>query len=571
MYGRSFQKQIWDLHVDKAPARPSPPISSPFDFTHLTQVDRRAASQLQGSDPRQVGEEWNRALRRESQLRPSTAHTHRSRSNSTVAVETRTPANPTVHSPTGSISETTICALSQASQPPPSPSALLSQSLPRHCLKIVEQPEDELAEGVPAGDLRGSVHAMSTDGNESVGAKSAGIDKATKDGCCGDTLELGTTASETASNVRIIQENSSTPGTIEPDQEDGGERRQLKMLTVRTRPLSQLSQYSDTLIGHFVVPPSPLARHGSIRSRRMSRRLSNLLRTQTNVTSDITSAIDSWEQDIDWCYEHEAETDCDFDWDKTSFHADNHSEKGQPTEEYPRAVLPLAAAPAAQGGILPTTTEAAEKRITGCFEDRLLLPPSPRFPSSPMIADFPRPPERPRDSGFVSTHSEEQSLVMKAGTTALHHRSTSTSSSLPDLGAGPEELCRVAKQLDEHIEALNKESYYLPTPLVIAKRKPSSPEKAKTRARADSVATCITLCSDNDIITPIETNEAITPASSTHNSVHLAKRSSSMAAGGRAEKGLSFPAAAIPGVIEFGPDEFPTICPPEEVEFVHFI
>jgi len=179
----------------------------------------------------------------------------------------------------------------------------------------------------------------------------------------------------------------------------------------------------------------------------------------------------------------------------------------------------------------------------------------------------------------VNTHSEEQPPATKASTTTLHCRSTSTSSSLPDLGAGSicrEELCRVAKQLDEHIEALNKESYYLPTPPLISKRKPPSPEKAKTRARADSVATCITLCSDNDIITPIETNEAITPSSSTHNSVHLTKRRSSMGGGyvgggSRAEKGLSFPAAAIPGVIEFGPDEFPTICPSEEVEFVHFI
>jgi hypothetical protein len=379
---------------------------------------------------------------------------------------------------------------------------------------------------------------------------------------------------ETGASVPEIQETPSTPELEKNAGFDNAVYKPQMFLSVRPRPLSQLSQLSDTLNGSFVVPP--LA-HGR-RSKRISCRLSTHMKLNGSFALD-DAAIDSWEEDIDWCYEHEAEANCDFDWDQDSAGNQEPTDQSHPSLS-PSPVLETAAfeVPMPKCELLEIPEEPKEeepepvvneKRITGLFEDRLLLPPSPRFP--PSSFGFPR----ARDSGFASDNTDDQSLLMRAGNTALRHRSITMSSSMPDLEAGRsyrEELCRVAKQLEEHIAALNQELGGSPmnsppmSPESLSSKRESMMLFSGNRRRADSQTTCVTLCSDTDI----------TPASSAHNSFQFTKQRASSVTGagyaveGRSQKGLSFPAAAIPGVVELGPGDFDALCP-DEAEFVHYI
>lgn len=360
------------------------------------------------------------------------------------------------------------------------------------------------------------------------------------------------------------------------------------LLTVRSRPLSQMSALSDTLNGHFAVPQGP------VRNRRMSRRISTIRKSvgpttlEDGVSGD-PSMVDSWEEDIDWCYEHEADADCEFNWDQQSAlnpdqlfaDFDSGTEADIQPSAVPVPVIPERSPinhfrPHIEVPEIRQETLVTEKRITGLFEDKLLLPPSPGYPSSPRLRrmrDAAR--ARERDSGFESVTTCEETVIVRAAKTAVRHRSISASPSVPDLGmvarsnSYREELSRVAKQLDDHIALLNTgrpsslrtEDSAIPTFMVA------------NRARANSEATCVTLCSDTDTVTPTEINEVITPSNSAHNSYNFMKpRSSSVVGAGlavesRTEKNLGFPSAAIPGVIEVGPD---SLFIPEETEFVHF-
>ncbi|OCL07312.1 hypothetical protein AOQ84DRAFT_223007 [Glonium stellatum] len=85
-----------------------------------------------------------------------------------------------------------------------------------------------------------------------------------------------------------------------------------------TRPFGQrspkprpLSQMSDTLGS----PTQPHPARGSIRYSPSSKR-------QSSYWKNFDS---SWEDDIDYCYEHAAEADCDFDWDRGSIGCDRES------------------------------------------------------------------------------------------------------------------------------------------------------------------------------------------------------------------------------------------------------
>ncbi|KAF8537169.1 hypothetical protein BDD12DRAFT_807194 [Trichophaea hybrida] len=594
--------------------RLKPPISEPFDFTHIVQANPADVSRLRYDNiPKDMGEEWNRALHRESQSRPSTARPfsplHR-RDDSVATIETirsrsRSGSAGSVP-PTESIPESYPTSPTRYACPITPP--LRSSS--RHCLRIPEHPDEENPEAakgnnddVPedftvANEAKGDDtvgHAVTTPGDSCFGEKSPGVEKR----FCPepDSLEPTSpgllTQGDEDSNLPVIRETQSTPELTEPTEDlDTGFRHQL-FLSVRSRPLSQMSQLSDTLNGNFVVPPS-IVRRGSRRSRRISRnRLSAYIKLQGGSTLD-TAVIDSWEEDIDWCYEHEAEADCEFDWEKDS------SSEQEPIYQPPRppsppivldtSVFDFSTPKCELLGIPEEPKEEPileEKRITGIFEDRLLLPPSPRF--APSSFGFPGS-QRGRDSGFESDHLDDQSLLMRAGNTAVRHRSISSSPSLADLIPGRsyrEELCRVARQLDEHIAALNKECYFPPSTVqpihpqsTIPTRKASITENIKTftgkRPRADSQVTCVTLCSDTDTITPIETNEVITPSGSAHNSFHFSRQRASSVSGagfaveGRLDKGLSFPAAAIPGVVELAPDELHDMCS-GETEFVHYI
>ena len=472
------------------------------------------------------------------------------------------------------------------------------------------------------------------------------------------------------------RETQSTPELTEPAaDEQPGYKHQL-FLSVKSRPLSQLSQLSDTLSGSFVVPPGS-SRRGSLRSRRVSRnRLSALIKLQGGGPAlEAATIIDSWEEDIDWCYEHEAEADCDFDWDRSSTSASSDPGAADAAAADATAVEAMATAAAtataqttpmatatatatatAQTTPMATATATArttpmpspppppplplsplildssvfdfggpksellgipeeparedqpvlqEKRITGIFEDRLLLPPSPRFvPSSFGFAsasasaaasaaataaaaaaggEYYR--RGGRDSGFDGDMHDDQpstALLVRTGSLGLRHRSAA---SLPEVVPGRsyrEELCRVARQLDEHIAALNNDCCYAPqaaaAAAVPAARRPSVAAESvvKTRARADSQATCVTLCSDTtETITPTETHEVVTPSGSAHSSFQFTRKRASSVSGagfaveGRLDKGLSFPAAAIPGVVELAPNGGLLLA--GETEFVHYI
>lgn len=268
-----------------------------------------------------------------------------------------------------------------------------------------------------------------------------------------------------------------------------------------------------------------------------------------------------------------------------------------------------------------------EKRITGIFEDRLLLPPSPRsapssfgFASNTAVAaaaaataavaggsslggEHYRRGTRDGSDFDGDMHDDQPAaLLVRTGSLGLRHRSISSSASLPELVPGRsyrEELCRVARQLDEHIAALNSDRCYAPqappaaspappappaqvpalhfVPAVPARRTSLATTEAivTTRARADSQATCVTLCSDTETVTPTETHEVVTPSGSAHNSFQFTRKRASSVSGagfaveGRLDKGLSFPAAAIPGVVELAPDD--ELLAAGETEFVHFI
>lgn len=579
-------------------------ISNPFNFTHLTQLNPSDASGLHIEDAQNAGTEWNRALERESKSRPTTSHeTPKSvpsqpRRASTTTIETIRP-NRSRSDSIKSISPSTSCHNLAATAPPDSPLQEAAQlhTLPppqrtssRYFKEIPEQPEEELANQPKEADY--------DDADEFTLVAVPEEDEERK------TPEY---------TMPCIRETQSTP-FLSQKCEEHSYKHQVFLSVRSSRPLSQLSQLSDTLSGNFIVPSSSSVKRSSMRARRVSYRLSAHMRLHGD--SDPMGAIDDWEQDIDWCYENEAEADCEFDWDKDSSYesssygdhdhenhtlpsgSNTHTPPLIPNTHTPPPIpeqLQHAPEPTPVQYIVPSgelldipeepkesegsiEEEEEEKRITGVFEDRLLLPPSPRFPPS-SFGFIPR----PRDSGFESVHTDDQSLVMRAGNISLRHRSVSSSPSMPDLLARSyraedaprsyrEELGRVARQLDEHIAALNKDA--VPQ---IPKRRPSIAENIRAfignRSRADSRTDCVTLCSDTETITVCEASEVVTPSSSAHNSFNFAKQRSFSVGfdGHHMEKGLSFPAAAIPGVVELGPDSMVGLYRREAAESVHYI
>ena len=570
-------------------------ISDPYNFTHITQVNPLDAARLQHGQ--ELGEEWNRALHRESQSRPKTAQPYTPthiRNDSVATFETYRSHSRSRSNSAKSLSRLELHAESMAASPEPMPVTPPLRTS-RLCLRIAEHPEEEFParsqgngddDNIAPDEIPAVGNAVSILDSR-FGQKSTGTEKLSGSD--------GETDSESRSNVPAIRETQSAPDLTESGHgEDDTVYMPQMYLSVRPRPMSQLSHVSDTLSGSFHVPPRPTVGLGSLRSRRISQRLSAHLRLHGGCAVDST-AIDSWEQDIDWCYEHEAEEDCDFDWQKdagiveasSGDQDDDHLEIIQPLSPRPPPPQPPVSesnvASIELHGIPEEPKEeplVVERRITGIFEDRLLLPPSPRF--GPSSFGFPGS-QRVRDSGFASTHSNDEPYLSRNGSNSIRHRSISLSPSLPD--SVPErfyreELCPIAKQLDEHIAALNAECYYPVSTHPLPNRRSSISENMKTfrgtRSRADSQTTCVTLCSDTDTITPIETQEIITPSSSAHSSFQFIKQRAASVTGagyaveGRLEKGLSFPAAAIPGVVEVGPDTLLGDCP-EETEFVHYI
>ncbi|AEO69321.1 4a9a488d-cbaa-4cb5-9172-dad3649eeacc [Thermothielavioides terrestris] len=55
---------------------------------------------------------------------------------------------------------------------------------------------------------------------------------------------------------------------------------------------------------------------------------------------------EAWEDDIDYCYEHEAEADCDFEWGRPSFETSRDGDTATPVDDHGRATSPHEAPPA---------------------------------------------------------------------------------------------------------------------------------------------------------------------------------------------------------------------------------
>lgn len=429
---------------------------------------------------------------------------------------------------------------------PPTPPPRTSS---RHCLRsLAESPTEDDDECIfrPGRQSR-LLHAVTTQGEISCGRKSPGIMRnlLIEDSDSSDSTSTPNMFGESAASE--LRSSKSTPDLLS--------LRHRRYLSVGRRPMSQISAISDTLNGTF-IPPSPCLMPMS--TRRMSRRVSTHMRAEGPAV-DPSAFLDSWEEDIDWCYEHEVDADCEFDWDRGSEHDAVYEEENtdQPT--------PLSESLTLNNEMLKFGGRESfilvEKRITGVFEDKLLLPPSPQ------LTGFPDSTIGVADGGFDKYETESEDILFAAGSTAQRHRSISSTTSLPELVPARlyyrDDFNHAARQLENHIASLNQETYPLYT---LTTNLPGYPFYLGNRSRADSEATCVTLCSDTDTITPIDTNEIITPSSSAHNSLQFTRHTDE----GRTEKGLSFPAAALPGVIEFAPDGLHHIAV-EEQEFLHFI
>ncbi|KAL7271772.1 hypothetical protein RUND412_005443 [Rhizina undulata] len=566
------------------------PISAPFNFSHITHKNTHHVGQLRQTNPEDLLRDWNRVVRESTgslgaqsnstdETPPSSSH-RLSNSSRNLGVRSRANSARTL-SPRESLVDLAASGSSENLRssapltPPP-------RSSPTQFLRSL--PESPSEDGTLVGDERDfgneelvdqifypdyeAPHAISTVGECSYGRKSPGIEKLAISHSIPEESEDGDHRPDTplAASIPELRETQSTPDFMPP-------RANGFLSVTRARPISQISQMSDTLNGNFSIPPSPLFRSSS--KRRISRR----------ITPAAGAGLDSWEEDIDWCYEHEADADCNFDWEKGSEYDESFNGGDDETVVNPisPSSLSLNESATLNNENLKVPEEVkdeivvVEKRITGLFEDRLLLPPSPQFPPSPGFRDH-------FDSHFDtfdSFNNDDESIIFRAASTALRHRSINSASSLDDFIVGRnyrDELARVAQQLDEHIAALNQDMYR--SPLRIQYEKPlylqTSSVFSGKRARADSEATCVTLCSDTETITPTDTIEAITPSGSARSSFYFTKPRSSSVMGigvaveGRTVKGLSIPAAAIPGVIEFGPDGSHNFLF-EEQEFVHFI
>ncbi|RPB05591.1 hypothetical protein L873DRAFT_518433 [Choiromyces venosus 120613-1] len=547
-----------------AQRKASNPISNPFNFSHITHANSQDFNRLHKAPQQELVRDFNKVVRDSSlplrrrgtsgsdelQL-PSPISTgpvsDRSRSSfQTIASRRRANSTKSI-SPNES-----LCELSQVRSEESSryacPLTPPLRTSSRHCLRSLQEspsedgPDDDDATLVNISDdvsERTLPHAVTTPDNSSYAQQ--------------DRMEL--------------RGYKSTP--------DLTQIRQRSFLTVQTRPISQLSQASDTLNGSFTVPASPSQ---SICNRRASKRLSMLMRASGGFASDFGACLDSWEEDIDWCYENQVDADCDFLWDQNS---ECGSQTAIDAEEASDISMPMRDSTSLRSELLkfPEPKEQfvfGDKRITGTFEDKLLLPPSPRLPPSPGFPPFETIPMSNigvADGGFSAYEPDNEAIIFRAADTALRHRSLSASASLPDLApcrAYRDELNRVARKLDEHIAALNHDMAPPVTehpafhPFVVSHSLSTS--YLRNRSRADSEATCVTLCSDTETVTPADSIEVITPSSSAHSSVNF----NSQFLEGRAEKGLSFAAAALPGVVEFGP-ELNHVIPIEQEGLVHFI
>lgn len=380
-------------------------------------------------------------------------------------------------------------------------------------------------------------HAITTPGVSAYGEKSAGIARVSKDALDVVDPSPSSPVKERSCTpdapIPEVRETLATPEQIELR----ASRRRTKRISVRVRPISQFSDFN----ADFIVPGSPLL------VPRLSRRFSaQAQKFQPELELGDFVLEESWEEDIDYSYDHAAESHCDFEWEKSSTYA--VSTYGGDNDELDSQQIPQPSPYLA----VPEKGECPERRITGQFEAHLLLPGSAGSDTASTTK---------RNSVRNSVCENATGIIFRAARSSLSQRATdSTTWSSARSSASiskmlsrnhRDELARVAEHLEDHIAFLNAEisvnnsrdSLKPPSISTVCR-------KSLTRSRTDSDATCVTLCSDAETITPTDSSELVTPPNSNHNSFTLHKQYDEE----RMAKGLSFPASTIPGVIEFSPE-----------------
>jgi hypothetical protein len=140
----------------------------------------------------------------------------------------------------------------------------------------------------------------------------------------------------------------------------------------------------------------------------------------------LNDSFDSWEDDIDYCYEHEAEADCDYNWERRSFdteigHNVFHDSAICTNDE---AVLPKSSHPPVS---LHRASESISRRLSAQLNQQQSIPTPTLSPPSPTSSSFSRPNLTPA-SQFTS-----QSSVSSLRTPAsIHLRSPSHASSFKE-------------------------------------------------------------------------------------------------------------------------------------------
>ncbi|KAF8430366.1 hypothetical protein EV426DRAFT_15398 [Tirmania nivea] len=404
-------------------------------------------------------------------------------------------------------------------------------------------------------------HAITTPDLSAYGRKCVGIERMSKD----QTEKEAQSATVTKVTERSCTPDAPIPEVREtlatPEQDEPpASQRLTKRISINIRPMSQFSDFN----ADFIVPGSPLL----VPSSRLSKRYSaQVQKYHLGVGFDDFTLDESWEEDIDYSYEHAAESHCDFEWERSSNYAGSTYGDDNETLDSPETSQCLYLK------VPEKQKEYAERRITGQFEAHLLLPGSAGSDTVSIIT-----PDSNQDIA-CETVNFDNGIILRAARSSLSNRSIESMRSVRSSTSVNKmlsrnyrdvELARVAEHLEDHIAFLNaelcmnspRESLRPPSQLSLPV---STGRKTLTRARTDSDATCVTLCSDAETITPIESSEVITPPNSNHNSFTLHKQYDEE----RMAKGLSFPASTIPGVIEFSP-EIHDLPVPED-EFIPFI
>lgn len=520
-------------------------ISQPFNFFHVLHANQRDFSEIKQSEQGEIARDWVRISSSLLDKKASSPQLRAPKKQSSYGLRSKFLSrhqSPTVESePTPCPSEEsfTNCTSTPISPPPWSPAT---------------------EENAPS-PVEYVCHAITTPDLSAYGRKYVGIERTLKDQAEKEAQSV-TVTKETERSctpdapIPEVRETLATPEQDEPR----ASRRLTKRISINIRPMSQFSDFN----ADFIVPGSPLL----VPTSRLSKRYSTQVQKyHPGIGFDDFTLDESWEEDIDYSYEHAAESHCDFEWERSSNYAGSTYGDDNETLDSPDSSQCLYLM------VPEKRKEYSERRITGQFEAHLLLPGSAGSDTVSTIA-----PDSNTDT-VCETMDFDNGIIIRAARSSLSNRSiesmrsvrSSTSvNKLLSRNYRDVELARVAEHLEDHIAFLNAElcvnsprdSLRPPSQLSLPV---STGRKTLTRARTDSDATCVTLCSDAETITPIESSEVITPPNSNHNSFTLHKQYDEE----RMAKGLSFPASTIPGVIEFSP-EIHDLPVPED-EFIPFI